>query len=80
LNIKSFTFIVVELGHGASRLGELKVVESLDTLLVDQASLSIHEETLHGHLAAKLVQEFSSLESLLEGVRVVLIREDKSAL
>jgi hypothetical protein len=55
LNIKLFALVIVELGHGASKLSELKVVESLDALLVDQASLGIHEEALHGHLTAKLV-------------------------
>ena len=80
MNIKSLSLVVVQLGHGSSELSKLSDVESLHTVSVYYTALCVHEEALHSHLTAKLVEESSSLEGFLEGIRIILVSEDKSSL
>jgi len=80
VDIKPFSLIIVQLGHGSSKLSELSVIESLNSIRVDQATLAVHQEALHGHLAAELIQEATSFECFLEGVGIIFICEDKCSL
>jgi len=80
VDVKPFSLVIVQLGHGSTKLGELPVVESLNSLRVDQTSLAVHQEPLHGHLAAELIQEASCFECFLEGIRIVFICKDKGSL
>ncbi len=66
LQFKSFTIVVVELGHQTSKLTELLGIKALDTVLVDDVLILIHQEALQRNVTAKLINMASSSLCFLE--------------
>jgi hypothetical protein len=75
MNIEPLSRVSIEFRHETAKLRKLAPVESLDSISVDQATIFVCEESLHGHMLFVLVEETSCFVSLLETTWVILISE-----
>ncbi len=56
LQFKSFTIVVVELGHQTSKLTELLGIKALDTVLIDDVLILIHQKALQGNVSKRSIK------------------------
>jgi len=66
LQLKGLAIVVVELGHQTSKLAELLGIKALDTVLVDDVLILVHQEALQGNVTAKFINMTSSSLCFLE--------------
>ena len=66
LDLESLPVVIKHLGHETAKLLELHVVETLDTVLVDDAALLVHHEALHRDKPTKLINEAITSLSFIE--------------